>query len=100
MAAERVARMTSPKEQSTDDLMRSITEAVRREVNTDTAPVQVSPNRFVTTNLFATISGYSANAIRIKISRGTWVEGREFVRAPDGTIMVDREGVERWILSK
>jgi len=59
----------------------------------------VTPERYVTTNLYAAISGYSANAIRIKIQRGVWAEGREYVRAPDGTILVDREGVQRWVLS-
>jgi len=64
------------------------------------APVYVAAERFVTTGLFAAISGYSSNAVRIKISRGVWVEGREYIRAPDGHLFIDREGVQRWLTSR
>ena len=59
--------------------------------------VQVHPDRFVTVGLFATISGYTANAIRMKIHKGVWIEGREYRRAPDGHILIDRDGVQRWV---
>ena len=33
----------------------------------------------------------------MKIKVGTWLEGREYRRAPDGSIWIDRHGVHRWI---
>jgi hypothetical protein len=59
--------------------------------------VQVAPARFVTIPLAASITGLTASAIRTKIARGVWVEGREYVRAPDGHVMVDMRGYERWV---
>jgi integrase len=39
----------------------------------------------------------SAGAIRTKIARSIWVEGREYVRAPDGHLMIDLRGYEAWV---
>ncbi len=33
------------------------------------------------------------------MSGGVWVEGREYVRAPDNRVLVDLEGYERWVES-
>jgi hypothetical protein len=60
-------------------------------------PIFVTPDRFVTIKLYATISGRSEQAIRHKISRGIWIEGREIIRDPEGRVMIDREGVQRWL---
>lgn len=53
--------------------------------------------RYVTIKKFAADSGYSAKAIRVKIERGVWIEGRQYRRAPDGRLMVDVDAVARWI---
>lgn len=47
--------------------------------------------------LFAAESGYSEKAIRRKIEDGIWVAGREYRKAPDGNILIDVEGYERWV---
>ncbi len=60
-------------------------------------PVQVAPSRFVTIPRAAAITGLTASAMRTKIARGVWVEGREYVRAPDGHVMIDMRGYERWV---
>jgi hypothetical protein len=60
-------------------------------------PIQVAPARFVTIPLAAAITGLTASAMRTKISRGFWVEGREYRRAPDGHVFVDLRGFERWV---
>lgn len=67
----------------------------------DNAPIHVTlePDRFVTVRLASTVVGYSEEAIRCKIKEGVWLEGREYVRAPDGRLFIDREGVQRWIVS-
>lgn len=46
--------------------------------------------------LFCTESGYTEKAIRRKIEDGRWLEHHEFVRAPDGNILISTEGYEAW----
>lgn len=58
--------------------------------------VGVTPARYVTIPLAATLTGYTVDAIETKIARGVWVEGREWKRAPDGRVLVDMRGFERW----
>lgn len=53
--------------------------------------------RYVTLEKFAAETGYTAKAIEIKISRGVWIEGRQFRRAPDGRVLVDMKGYELWV---
>lgn len=60
-------------------------------------PINVAPARFVTIDLAAAITGLSPVAIRSKISKGFWVEGREYVRR-DGRVFVDLKGYEKWVL--
>lgn len=55
--------------------------------------------RYVTIGRFESLTGYTASAIRQKMSAGVWVEGREYVRAPDNRVLVDLEGYERWVES-
>jgi hypothetical protein len=50
----------------------------------------------VTIEKFATMSGYTANAVRGKIQRGDWLEGKVFVKAPDDRILIDLEGYDKW----
>lgn len=58
--------------------------------------VKVLPARFVTIELAAVLTGFSPSAIRTKIARGVWVEGREWVHAPDNRVLVDMKGFEAW----
>lgn len=46
---------------------------------------------------FADETGYTVKAVERKIESGAWIEGREYRRAPDGSILVDVEGYERWV---
>jgi hypothetical protein len=52
--------------------------------------------RRVTIEKFAELSGYTADAVRSKIKRGDWLEGDLWIKAPDGRILIDTEGFERW----
>lgn len=56
----------------------------------------VAPSRFVTIELAETITGLSASAIRTKISKGYWLEGRQYVRR-DGRVFIDMRGYEQWV---
>ena len=50
--------------------------------------------------LFCQESGYSEKAVARKIEDGVWVEGREYVRAPDGRLLIDMDGFEKWALGE
>lgn len=52
--------------------------------------------RHVTIERFAELSGYTPDAVRSKIKRGDWLEGTVWTKAPDGRILIDLEGYERW----
>lgn len=51
---------------------------------------------FITIDKFATLSGYTAGAIRAKVKEGVWVEGQEYIRAPDNRVLVSIGGYEQW----
>lgn len=53
--------------------------------------------RYVLIPKFCAESGYTEKAVRLKIERGVWIEGRQWRKAPDGHVMIDIEGVERWV---
>lgn len=53
--------------------------------------------RFVRISKFVEETGYTKRAVESKIYRGDWLEGRHYRRAPDGNIMMDMEGYERWV---
>lgn len=56
-----------------------------------------APSRFVTVKMASAVTGLSEIAIRNKIVRGVWIEGREYVRK-DGRIFIDLRGYERWVM--
>jgi hypothetical protein len=56
----------------------------------------LSPAPLVTIQLFETLAGYSEKAVQRKIETGAWVEGHEYIRAPDGRVLVDMEGFAKW----
>lgn len=64
---------------------------------TTSEEVRLSPAGYVTVRLASAVTGLSLHAIRGKIREGKWVEGREFVRAPDGGVFISLEGFERWV---
>lgn len=52
--------------------------------------------RFVRIPLAETLTGYTQKAIRRKIEDGVWLEGKHYVRAPDGAVLIDLKGYEDW----
>jgi hypothetical protein len=52
--------------------------------------------RYVTIDKFSEASGYTAEAVRSKIKRGDWLEGKVFIKAPDGRVLIITEGFEQW----
>jgi len=56
--------------------------------------------RWLTIEKFSAESGYTPHAVRNKIKRGDWLEGHVWVKAPDGRILIDTEGYEKWVTSQ
>lgn len=63
----------------------------------ETLVAQVAPAPYVTVPLAAIITGLTEKAIYRKIESGKWVEGREFLRSPDGGIFISLKGYQRWL---
>ena len=57
----------------------------------------IAPARYVLLPLASAITGYTVKAMERKIERGDWPEGRVWKRAPDGHIMVDVIGYQKWV---
>lgn len=53
--------------------------------------------RYIRIPKFVELTGYTARAVETKISRGVWLEGKQYRRAPDGSILIDMEGYEKWV---
>jgi len=53
--------------------------------------------RYVRLKHFAAQSGYTEKAIRRKIEEGIWLQNREYRRAPDGSVLIDLEGYNKWV---
>ena len=70
---------------------------LRRPVSPLAPPPLAEPAVYVTIPLAASLTGYSAKAIRRKIESGVWVEGREIRRAPDGHVLVSMKGYRQWV---
>ncbi len=58
-------------------------------------PLQVATSRFVTIGLASALTGLTKGAIEMKISKGVWLEDRQYVRR-DGRVLIDMRGYERW----
>jgi hypothetical protein len=54
-------------------------------------------SRYVLLKLAAQATGYTVKAMERKIERGDWIEGKVWVRAPDGRILIDMQGFQRWV---
>lgn len=63
-------------------------------------PVFVAPARYVLLPVANAITGYSVKAMERKIERGDWPEGKLWRRAPDGRILIDLMGYQKWVESR
>lgn len=53
--------------------------------------------RYLRVCKFAADTGWTEKAIRRKIEDGVWMQGRQYKRAPDGSILIDVEGYKKWV---
>jgi hypothetical protein len=47
--------------------------------------------------LFASLTGYTEKAIRAKIERGVWLQGKHYRVAPDGRITMNLLEYYKWV---
>jgi hypothetical protein len=59
--------------------------------------VVLSPARYVRLPVAHVVTGYSIKAMERKIERGDWQEGKVWIRAPDGRVLIDLVGYHRWV---
>ena len=59
--------------------------------------ISITPARYVLLPLASAMTGYTVKAIERKIERGDWPEGRVWKQAPDGHIVVDVVGYQKWV---
>lgn len=86
----------------TDAIISNVPSAGSRagEIRADEGPVVVLPARYVLLPLATALIGYSVKAMQRKIERGDWPEGKVWRHAPDGRVMVDIVGYQRWVESR
>ncbi|HEX3914158.1 MAG TPA: hypothetical protein VHW71_11660 [Steroidobacteraceae bacterium] len=60
-------------------------------------PFVLAPARYVLLPLANLITGYSVKAMQRKIERGDWPEGKAWRRPPDGRILIDITGYQKWV---
>lgn len=53
--------------------------------------------RYLTIGKFAVESGYTEDAVRAKIKAGVWLDGIVWKHAPDGRVLIDVQGYEKWV---
>lgn len=59
--------------------------------------VLITPADDVTIELFAKITGFTVKAVERMIESGTWVEGKEYHRSPNGRRLVSLPGYRAWV---
>jgi hypothetical protein len=56
----------------------------------------MTPAPYVLLTKAEELTGYTVKAMERKIERGQWVEGREWIRAPDGRRLISMRGYQQW----
>jgi hypothetical protein len=49
---------------------------------------------------FCEMTGWTEKAVSRKREEGVWIEGREYHKAPDGSIVIDILGYNKWASSR
>ena len=69
-------------------------------VSAETQPLMLAPARYILLPLANLVTGYTVKAMERKIERGDWQEGKVWKRAPDGRILIDMVGYQKWVESQ
>jgi len=52
--------------------------------------------KYVKIAKFEELTGYTDKAVRRKIQEGVFVQGKEWIKAPDGHILINMEAYNEW----
>lgn len=55
--------------------------------------------RYVTVKKASELTGYTEGSIRNRMCDGTWLEHYVWLKAPDGRVLINMEGYEKWVES-
>lgn len=64
--------------------------------NLTESDVPVALPKYIRAKAYARMTGISEAAIKNKRIEGVWREGIEWIKAPDGNIMIDWRAVDQW----
>jgi hypothetical protein len=93
-------RSSNSSTRETDGAMSNVPLAARRIGEIGLASFVVLPARYVLLHVATALTGYSVKAMQRKIERGDWAEGKVWRRAPDGRVMIDLTGYQKWAESQ
>ena len=63
----------------------------------DAESYSIAAPRYVLLAVANQLTGYTIKAMERKIERGDWAEGKVWRRAPDGRVLIDLAGFQRWV---
>ncbi|MET0218057.1 MAG: hypothetical protein ABW205_09050 [Burkholderiales bacterium] len=69
----------------------------KRRLRREQEQVKMMTTNYVQIHRFCELTGYTEKAVRLKISEGVWLEGREYRKAPDKHVLISLEGYARWV---
>jgi hypothetical protein len=52
---------------------------------------------FVTTEKLSEMTGYTKEAIRMKVKTGVWIKQKHYLKAPDGRLIFIVEMIYQWM---
>jgi len=68
-----------------------------KPISESTRPQHATTARYVLLHLAMEMTGYTIKAMQRKIERGEWVEGKVWIRAPDGRVLISIPDFEKWV---
>lgn len=64
---------------------------------TNKIPKPITPSRWVKGAVLFAMSGYTKDAQNHKRNMGVWIEGRHWLKAPDGNILYNPCEIDKWV---
>lgn len=47
--------------------------------------------------VFCALTGYTEKAVRTKIEKGVWIQGKHYRKAPDGHVTMNLQEYYKWV---
>lgn len=92
----RTAALEAEREAITRECPKYNTQHVRNKLG-NLPPVMEELSKYIRVKRFTELTGWTERAVYCKVSKGVWLEGKEYRKAPDGSTLIDLEGYDRWV---